>query len=137
MLHQPTVRPALAPIPDRHTALVDENGFVDWLIDAKPGERVVYYRGHLAHDRAPSAQAMDSRSRTVVHTVASRVMASTAKGLVLPVQKRIGPGDFLYIAVKALPPRAAARRSEFSPLAIDRNLPAVKPALTMPAPLAA
>ena len=30
---------------------LDENGFVDWLIDAKPGDTLVYYRGHLSHDR--------------------------------------------------------------------------------------
>ena len=137
MLHQPTAHPALVPHPPRHTALVDENGLVDWLIDAKPGDRIVYYRGHLAHDRAPSAQVMDSRSRAVVHTVASRVMASTEKGLVLPVQKRIGPGDYLYIAVKALPPRAAERRSQLSPLSIGSRLAPINTAPAMPAPLAA
>jgi len=122
-------------MPDRHTTLVDENEFVDWLIEARPGERIVYYRGHLAHDRAPSAQVLDGRSRTTIQTVARRVMATTETGLVLPVQKRMGIGDFLYIAVKALPPRAAVRRSEHSPLSIDSIPLGIKPAL--PTPLAA
>ena len=32
-------------------------------------------------------------------------MAAAAQGLVLPVQKRVGPEEFLDIAVKALPSR--------------------------------
>lgn len=138
MLHRRTTRLVLAKPIERHTAALDENGFVDWLVDAKPGDKIAYYRGHLTYDRTPRANVMDSRSRAVVHAVANRVMATAAKGLVLPVQKRIGPEDYLYIAVKALPSRAAARRHETTPpLLISSELSVVNrvtPALT---PLAA
>jgi hypothetical protein len=137
MLHQLNVCLTPASIPHLHTALVDENAFVDWLIDARPGHRIIYYRGHLAHDRMPSARVMDNRSRAVVHTVSNRVMTSADKGLVLPVQQRLGPGDYLYIAVKARPPRAAERRSKFLALSIGSNFPAVTQAIAMPALLAA
>jgi hypothetical protein len=137
MLHQLNVRLAPAPVPQCHTALIDENAFVDWLIDARPGHRIIYYRGHLARDRMPSARVLDNRSRAVVHTVANRVMTSADKGLVLPVQRRLGPGDYLYIAVKALPPRAAQRRSKLLALSIGSDFPAVSRAIAMPALLAA
>lgn len=137
MLHRPTKPSALAQRVARHTALVDENGFVDWLVDAKPGDQIVYYRGHLAYDRTPTANVLDSRSRAVVQTVAGRVMATTEKGLVLPVQKRIATGDYLYIAVKALPGRVTSRRAEFLPPRGISTVSAVDAATPAPAALAA
>ena len=80
---------------------LDENGFVDWLIDAEPGDAVAYYRGHLAHDRMPKATVLSQPARRDLNAVAMRVMAACEHGLVVPVQKRIGPEDYLYIAVKA------------------------------------
>jgi hypothetical protein len=147
MLDRPTARrahalQALAPKEyaksiARHTALVDENRFVDWLIDAKPGGQIVYYRGHLAYDRTPAANVLDNRSRAIVHAVAGRVMATTGKGLVLPVQKRLGTGDYLYIAVKALPNRISSRRGESLPPFGIRTVPVVAAAAPAPAALAA
>lgn len=99
----------VVPVP-RFAVLLDENGLVDWLIDARPGDRVVYYRGHLGHDRMPSAKVLDRDQRTELHVVANRVMVLAGQGLVLPVQKRIGPEDFLYIAVKAQPRRRSSLR---------------------------
>lgn len=135
MLHQPTALQAFAPLPDRHAALVDENGLVDWLVEAKPGDRIVYYRGHLAYDRTPSAHVLDAPSRLIVPNVANRIMAMAEKGTVLPVQRRIGPNDCLYIAVKAQQPRVIDRRSEFSPPPVGEDISAaVSP---QPAQLAA
>ena len=70
---------------------VDENGFVDWLIDAKPGDTLVYYRGHLSHDRMPSTQGPRRYSqRRKLADVANRVLAAESQGLVMPVQRRVG-----------------------------------------------
>jgi hypothetical protein len=96
----------LLPI-DRFTVPFDENTFVDWLIDANPGDRAVYYRGHLGFDRMPSANVHDRPTRANLHAVAARVMAAASQGLIIPVQKRIGTEDYLYLAVKALPGRIA------------------------------
>lgn len=90
---------------DRFAVPFDENTFVDWLIDANPGDRAVYYRGHLGFDRMPSANVLDRATRANLHAVATRVMVASSQGLVIPVQKRIGTEDYLYFAVKALPSR--------------------------------
>ena len=80
---------------------IDENGFVDWLIDAEPGARLIYYRGHLAHDRMASTDVHDPLDRVRLNRLASRVMKASDDGLVLLVQKRLAPGDSLYIAIRA------------------------------------
>jgi hypothetical protein len=100
----------------RFAVPVDENAFVDWLIDADPGDKLVYYRGHLSHDRMPSTKVLDQQSRITLQAVADRVMAAAAQGLVLPVQKRLGPEEFLYIAVKALPRRLGSACGAAIPL---------------------
>lgn len=88
----------------------DENTFVDWLIDAEPGDRAIYYRGHLGFDRMPSANVLDRVTRANVHALANRVMIAATQGLLIPVQKRIGAEDYLYVAVKARPGRSRQRR---------------------------
>jgi hypothetical protein len=80
---------------------IDENGFVDWLIDAEPGARLIYYRGHLAHDRMASTEVHDPLDRVRLNRLASRVMRASDDGLVVLVQKRLGPSDALYIAIRA------------------------------------
>lgn len=100
---------------ERFTMPVDENGLVDWLIDANPGDRLAYYRGHLVHDRVPSGKVLGPRERANLNAVARRIMTLAGDGLVIPVQKRIGREDFLYIAVKARPGRVAGERSIAKP----------------------
>ena len=55
---------------------IDENGFVDWLIDAEPGARLIYYRGHLAHDRMASTDVHDPLHRVRLNRLSSRVDTS-------------------------------------------------------------
>jgi hypothetical protein len=86
----------------RHATPFDENGFVDWMVDASPGATVAYYRGHLAYDRMRSTQALSGPALGELNRVADRVLATAEQGLVIPVQKRLGPADFLYLAVKAV-----------------------------------
>ena len=87
-----------------HVALfaipLDENGFVDWLIDARPGDTLVYYRGHLSHDRMPSTRVLDDPCRRNLAEVANRVLAAEAQGLVMPVQRRVGRNEWLYLAIR-------------------------------------
>ena len=98
----------IAPI-EKYALPFTENSFMDWIIDSVPGDKVVYYRGLLAHDRAPSGKVLDPKSRAALNAVARRVFTMASHGLVHPVQKRIGPSDFLYIAVKTKPRTSAAR----------------------------
>ena len=83
---------------------LDENGFVDWLIDAKPGDTLVYYRGHLSHDRMPSTKVFDDPRRRKLVDVATRVLAAEAQGLVMPVQRRTGRNEWFYLAIRTRGP---------------------------------
>jgi hypothetical protein len=99
----------IVPI-EKHAMPLTENSFIDWIIDSFPGDKIVYYRGLLAHDRAPSGKVLDPKSRVELNAVAKRVFTMAGHGLVHPVQKRIGRNDFLYIAVKTKPRSSAAIR---------------------------
>jgi hypothetical protein len=112
----------LLPI-EKFAVPLDENGFVDWLVDAEPGDRVIYYRGHLGFDRMPSANMLDRPTRINLQTVSARVMVTAGQELVIPVQKRLGPEDYLYIAVKALPGRSQSR-SALSPRLVPNTFAA-------------
>ncbi|MGE0627594.1 MAG: hypothetical protein AB7O43_07175 [Hyphomicrobiaceae bacterium] len=110
------VAPITPLLPIRSFAVpFDENTFVDWLIDAEPGDRAVYYRGHLGFDRMPSAGVLDRLMRANLHAVATRVMVAASQGLIIPVQKRIADQDYLYLAVKARPGRLGQSHSAVPP----------------------
>ncbi len=91
--------PAFDPLP-LFAIPVDENGFVDWLIDARPGDTLVYYRGHLSHDRMPSVSPLADPQRRRLAEVANRVLVAEAQGLIMPVQRRAGPHEWLYLAIR-------------------------------------
>jgi hypothetical protein len=102
----------LASLIPPFTAPIDENRFVDWLIDARPGEAVVYYRGQLGHDRMPSARVLSASARIELDAVADRILVAHAQGLVIPVQRRLGPCDWLYLAIKTVRCKPPARRAD-------------------------
>jgi hypothetical protein len=79
---------------------IDENGFVDWLIHAQAGGSLVYYRGHLSHDRMPSAEVHGDFQRRRLVEVANRVLVAETQGLVMPVQRRAGKNDWHYVAIR-------------------------------------
>lgn len=83
---------------------VDENGFVDWLIDSEPGDVLVYYRGHLSRERMPSVKTLDDVQRRKLAAVASRVLAAEHHGLVMPVQRRVRENEWLYLAIRTRGP---------------------------------
>ncbi len=91
-----------APIPEPLEVTVDENAIVDWLLDARPGDRIVYFRGFLGLDRCKTGRIEDAARRRQLVSVAHRIMAAAEQGLVMPVQKRMGEEDALYIAVRTL-----------------------------------
>lgn len=80
---------------------LDENCLVDWLVDASAGETIAYYRGHLAHDRCMSTPVLTSDERRRLIAVANRIMAAHDQSLVIPLQRRMGPNEWLYLAVRA------------------------------------
>jgi hypothetical protein len=97
------------PLLDCHKIPRDENAFVDWLVDAKPGETLAYYRGHLAVDRdSKQSRLGDSKRRKLSH-LAGRVMESCEKKHVLIVQRRMGQNDSIYLAIRTDEPLLPAR----------------------------
>lgn len=94
-----------------HQVPRDENAFVDWLVDAKPGDMLAYYRGHLAFDRDPLQSKLGEFRRLKLNHLADRVMETCERKQVLLVQRRIGKDDWLYLAIRSEEPLVARRRS--------------------------
>src|SRR5262245_25959379 len=86
---------------DMHAIPVDENGFVDWIVDAQGNDCIAYYRGHLGRDRCEATATLNSADKCKLVAVARRVMAAADQGLVFPVQKRLGTHDYVYFAIRA------------------------------------
>jgi hypothetical protein len=82
------------------TVPFDENRFVDWLVDADPGDTIAYYRGHLAHDRLPSRRVIREKDRRKLTDLADRIMVASDQGLLMPVQRRVGAQEWIYLAIR-------------------------------------
>jgi hypothetical protein len=87
---------------ERNFIPFDENDFVDWIVDANANDCIAYYRGHLGRDRHPSSAILSHHDCRKLSAVASRIMTAADQGLVLPFQKRLGPHNYVYLAVRAL-----------------------------------
>ena len=94
---------------DPFTIPLDVTGFCDWLADAEAGSAVAYYRGHLVFDRLPEKSGLSAQKRHALAAVADRVMTAAANGFCFPLQRRLGPNDWLYLAVRASRLRSAPR----------------------------
>ena len=98
--------------------LTNEAAFCNWIAQSTLGDSTVYFRGHLAYDRMPSAGTFREPERKRLVALAKRALQAAEDGLVHLVQRRHGPEDYSYIAVKApvrrsgrfLPTGATARR---------------------------
>ena len=91
----------LPPVPPTLT----EFAFCRWLGEAVPGAVLEYHRGFLALDtfgdpRSPARQALRDLAR--------RAAWASDHGLVHLLQKRHGPCDYGYLAVKRATPRKKA-----------------------------
>jgi hypothetical protein len=91
----------LPALIDKFATPLDENGFVDWIVDAQSDDWIAYYRGHLGRDRFESQGVLSPAACRKLVAVARRVMVAAEQGLVFPLQKRLGEHDFLYFAVRA------------------------------------
>jgi hypothetical protein len=89
---------------DLGTAYPTEEKLCLWLGSAAPGDRIVYHRGYLPLDIAPTAEAMHGRPRMELARVARRALFAAEHGMAHLLQQRHGPGDYSYLLV------AAARR---------------------------
>jgi hypothetical protein len=90
----------------------DENRLVDWLVDAEPGDTIAYYRGHLAHDRLPSRSVVREKERRKLTELADRIMVASDQGLLMPVQRRVGAHEWVYLAVRTSDTMRLSARSK-------------------------
>lgn len=84
-----------------------ETMFCTWFGAAVPGDRIVYHRGFLAVDASPLTSKVPDAERRALLRVAERALQLAQDGLVHLVQRRMGDGDFTYLAVAR--PRARSR----------------------------
>jgi hypothetical protein len=91
--------------------------FRAWLARAKPGEQIEYHRGHLIWDRSP-ASGLTENARRALARVADAALKAAEDGLVHLVQRRNGPLDFNYLAIRA------SRRASAAPATQPPHLPA-------------
>jgi len=71
-----------------------------WIAGAAAGEMLAYYRGRLAFDTTPDAIDPAPAARKL-RAVARLMWSEQDRGRVLLVQRRLGDGDYLYIAVRS------------------------------------
>src|SRR5262245_37222781 len=79
---------------------VSELDFCKWLGQAAPGDVLVYHRGFLAADTDPHGSKLPERARRELARLARRAYWASELDRVHLVQRRRGPGDFIYVAVK-------------------------------------
>ena len=82
-----------------------ETMFCSWFGAAVPGDRIVYHRGFLAVDASPLTSIVPDAERRALLRVAERALQLAEDGLVHLVQRRMGEGDFTYLAIARPRPR--------------------------------
>ena len=89
--------------------------FRAWLARAKPGERLQYHQGFLVCDRTAGSE----QDRRRLRAVADAMREAAAAGKVHLIQRRDGPCNFAYFAIKA----SAASQ----PRGVSPSMPASNP----------
>jgi hypothetical protein len=82
-----------------HTKRPSRVAFSGWLERARAGEQLEYHRGLLIWDRSPASDLADHDRRTLAE-MADAVFQAAEDGRVHLVQRRRGPFDFSYLAIK-------------------------------------
>ena len=85
--------------PTHAGRLLPLTAFHAWLARAKPGERLEYYRGHLAHDRVKGTSRLRESDRRKLTAVADHASAVAGQGKLHLVQQRHGYADYSYLAI--------------------------------------
>ena len=88
--------------------LISVAEFRGWLARAESCSWFEYHRGLLIWDRSPASALSDDHRRALAK-IANAVFQAAEQGQVHLVQRRRGPFDFSYLAIKSV--RAAARRA--------------------------
>lgn len=81
---------------------------MDWAVNALPGDRAIYWQGHLARDCWPAAERLPTPLRRALAETARLALRLSDDGYVHLVQHRLGTHDYVYVAVARR--RATVRR---------------------------
>lgn len=82
---------------------ISEAKFLTWLGTARPGEQIVYHRGHLGADRDPITKALPEPRRKELVRIADRAMVLANDGQLILTQRRLDARRVAYLAIKATP----------------------------------
>ena len=74
--------------------------FSVWMQAADPGARCTYHRGFLLADRSPKGRVLAREARQSLNAVADLAWQSVMRGTICITQRRHGPEDYSYIAIK-------------------------------------
>jgi hypothetical protein len=89
-----------------HPSPISMCAFERWVASAARGVRIEYHRGFLILDRSPGSK-LAARHRRQLARLADATLRAAETGQVHLVQRRRGPFDFAYLAIKAAGPRGA------------------------------
>ena len=81
---------------------MNQQQFCDWLIKSVPGEFIVYHRGYLWLDRDPKVRENEGTKEDIatIAELGDFAYLCSKAGHVYLVQKRIGPLDYEYRALR-------------------------------------
>ena len=89
---------------------IGEPEMLAWFMAASPGDRIAYWRGHLAIELAPTASPLGHSERRRLRGLKVLALSMAETGLVHLVQQRLGPDDYLYLAIARPRPRHGGAR---------------------------
>lgn len=101
---------AAAPLPDTVLPL-GAAPFIAWAINALPGDRAIYWQGHIARDAWPVMGRLRPRDCRALTETARLALRLAEDGYLRLVQHRLGTHDYAYVAiVRRMSPARRARR---------------------------
>jgi hypothetical protein len=71
-----------------------------WVADAQPGEKIVYFTGHLSRDRLPHSEGYSEAVRCKIGELGSAAWMLGEENWLHLVQRRVSCGCWDYIAVR-------------------------------------
>lgn len=92
---------AAVAAPEPHHHRLTRKQLEAWVGQAAPGDQLAYHQGYLIIDRVRGSSALPEADRRELVVVADAALALARRGEIHLVQRRLGPGTFSYLAVKA------------------------------------
>ena len=92
-----SARPGAASTP---ACLMNDVDLCVWVADAQPGDRIVYYTGHLSRDRLPHNEGYSEAVRRRIGELGNAAWMLGEENWLHLVQRRVSCGCWDYIAVR-------------------------------------